>query len=470
MEPLHHSRPSGSAATDSSLLRFHVASFGCRASQSEGASIEAQLEAAGRSRADTPYSADVIVINSCTVTSEADRDVRRLIRRLERRNPSANIIVTGCYAQRSPGELAEHANVRYVVGNSHKDLVAGLAEECLDDPLGPGRAEVFCSQTFELHGLEHQGSSGRTRATVKIQDGCSANCSFCIIPAVRGRSRSLPMAAVTRQVQSLVEQGYREVVLSGIHLGSWGRDLGGGKGFVDLVTSTLKSVPELESLRLSSVEPMEVTQELVHLAATSSRIAPHFHVPLQSGSEPILRAMRRPYKPAEYADRIRWIREASPDAAIGADVMVGFPGETDQDFLETVRLVEALPLTYLHVFPYSVRPGTAAAELSDQVPHHVSRFRSRQLTQLGFEKNFQFRSRFVGRRLRVLSLGGTESVGRIRGLSDNFIGIALSPDLEVNRWHQVEVCGLTDTGLESRGRTTRDTNHPSRTTMAAETV
>lgn len=447
--------PSNSASEDRAALppRFHVSSFGCRASQSEGASIEAELAAGGRSSSESPYDADVVVINSCTVTAEADREVDRLIRRVNRRNPAARIIVTGCYAQRTPQTLASAPGVRYVVGNSHKSRVAQLTGECLEDPAGPGRSEVFCSDAFELRTLAHQGSSGRTRATVKVQDGCDACCAFCIIPSVRGRSRSLAPPGVVDAVRALVDQGYREVVFSGIHLGSWGRDLGAGLRLVDLVSRTLAEVPGLERLRLSSIEPLEVTPELVDVLAdvlaSGGRLARHLHVPMQSGSTPILRRMRRPYSAEEYGARVRRIREAMPEAAIGADVMAGFPGETDRDFMDTCRLIESLPLTYLHVFPYSPRPGTAAADLGDPVPGHVVRFRAEALRKLGAEKNREFRSRFPGRTLPVLVLG-PDAEGGGRGLSDNFIEVRVDPDLEINRWHEIRIRGLTGAGLDAR--------------------
>jgi len=465
-------RSNDTPGVDPRSRRFHIVNFGCRASQSEGAAIEAELLTGGRRSAESPFEADVVVINSCTVTAEADRDVDRLIRRLNRRNPEASIIVTGCYAQRSPETLAARPQVRYVVGNSHKSLTASLAGESMDAPDASGRSEVFCSQIFELVPLEHQGSAGRTRATIKVQDGCNATCSFCIIPAVRGGSRSLELPLVVRQVEDLVAQGYREVVFSGIHLGSWGRDLRPAMRFTQLIGEILAEVPGLERLRLSSVEPLEVTSELVSLIASTPRIARHLHIPLQSGSSRILRAMRRPYDAQEYTDRIRSVRVALPGAAIGADVMVGFPGESDQDFLETVRLIESIPLTYLHVFPYSPRPGTLASGMGDRVPEHVARFRSQTLLALSARKSARFRSQFVGRRLQVLALGsGSVSEGPeggCRGLSDNFIDVRLDSDVEANRWHDVRIQATTDVGLDAIRRP--GGAQDSRMTMAAETV
>lgn len=432
--------------------RFYIANFGCRASQSEGAAIEDELLRAGAEGSRSPYDAAVVVVNSCTVTEEADRDVRRLIGRVGRRRPEARIIVTGCYAQRRPDELADMPHVRYIVGNSHKSMVGGLVLGCLDNPPREGRAEVFCSDIFEERVLEApstQGSAGRTRATVKVQDGCDANCAFCVIPMVRGRSRSLDPERVIERVADLLDRGYREVVLSGIHLGSYGRDLARRTSFVGLVRRTLDTLPALERLRLSSIEPKEVTPELIDLVATDPRIARHLHVPMQSGSSRILRRMRRPYTSSEYAALVGCIRDAIPDAAIGADVMVGFPGETDDDFLDTYRLIETSDLTYLHVFPFSVRPGTAAADMDDRVPVHVARFRGQRLRNLIARKNRAFREGFVGRKLDVLTLDEDLNGPGRSAISDNFMKVRVPGDLAVNRWHNVEVTGLTESGLES---------------------
>ena len=430
---------------------FHISNFGCRASQSEGAAIQDELVGAGAVEADSPYDAGVLVVNSCTVTEEADRDVRRLIRRVARRSPGTEIIVTGCYAQRRPQELASMPQVRYVVGNSHKAIVPGLVLDSLRDPSGPGRAEIFCSDIFDEKVLAvspNQGSAGRTRVTVKVQDGCDANCSFCIIPSVRGRSRSLDPGDVVGQVRKLVERGYREVVFSGIHLGSYGRDLTSRTSLSDLIRLTLAGLPDLERLRLSSIEPREVNSEIIGLVATHSRIAHHLHVPMQSGCARILGEMRRPYSPDYYARLVQRIREAVPDAAIGADIMVGFPGETDNEFLETYRLIEASPLTYLHVFPYSARPGTAAAEMEGVIPENVARFRGQHLRSLIARKNAAFRRTFVGQELEVLILDDDAEAGWRAGISDNFIKVRVPEHLDTNRWHTLGVTGLEGAGIQ----------------------
>ncbi|HSU87736.1 MAG TPA: tRNA (N(6)-L-threonylcarbamoyladenosine(37)-C(2))-methylthiotransferase MtaB, partial [Terriglobia bacterium] len=353
---------------------FFVTNFGCRASQSEGASIHQELLESEAVQSESAYDANVVIVNSCTVTAEADRDVRQTIRRIASRNPQAEIIVTGCYAQRAPEELAALPRVRYVVGNSHKPMVGKIARSLLHEDFGThGRAEILCSSIFlerELKPASHVGSGGRTRAVVKVQDGCNANCSFCIIPSVRGRSRSIDPEAAIAEVRDLVARGYKEVVFSGIHLGTYGRDLQSKTTFYELVCRALDETG-LERLRLSSIEPLEVVPELIELVATHPRMAHHFHIPLQSGSARILRAMYRPYSPEYYLDLVSRIRARIPDAGIGADVMVGFPGETDEDFADTHRLIEQSPLTYLHVFPYSSRPGTVAADLPNPIPDHV---------------------------------------------------------------------------------------------------
>jgi threonylcarbamoyladenosine tRNA methylthiotransferase MtaB len=427
---------------------FHIANFGCRASQSEGAAIQDELLGAGATVATTPYDASVVVVNSCTVTDEADRDVRHLIRRIATRRPETRIIVTGCYAQRAPDELAAMPGVEYVVGNSHKPLVGRLTLNVLDEDFtSTGRAEVFCSDIFleqELQPRTHSGSGGRTRAIVKVQDGCNANCSFCIIPSVRGRSRSMAPDMVLAEVRSLVERGYKEIVLSGIHLGTYGRDLDSPTSLIALVHRMLAEIPDLARVRLSSIEPLEVTPDIVSLVAGEPRLAHHFHIPLQSGSRRILREMRRPYTPSYYSNLAQTIRARIEDAAIGADVMVGFPGETDDEFSETFKLIEASPLTYLHVFPYSLRPGTPAADMASPVPSHVAQFRAKTLRRLIANKNEAFRSSLIGRDLEVLVLNSGDAI------SNNFIRVYPEADMPRNTWISVRATALQGEGLAAR--------------------
>jgi len=425
---------------------FFISNFGCRASQSEGASIHQELLESAATESSSPFDANVVIVNSCTVTEEADREVRQLIRRVASRNPNAQIVVTGCYAQRVPQELADLPGVRYVVGNSHKSMVGQITLNLFDEEFSShGRAETLCSSIFlekELKPASHFGSGGRTRAVVKVQDGCNANCSFCIIPSVRGRSRSMSVEAVTAEVRDLVARGYKEVVFSGIHLGSYGRDLPTRTNLYDLLGHVLE-VSGLERVRLSSIEPLEVVPALIDLAADHPRMAHHFHIPLQSGSDRILRAMYRPYSREYYSGLVARVRARLPDAAIGADVMVGFPGETDQDFMDTYRLIEESPLTYLHIFPFSSRPGTVAADLSNSVPDHVSRFRVKALRNIIDHKNEAFRRGLIGRELDVLTLDDGSAI------SDNFVRVSLSSGYPVNEWTRVLVTALEPNGVQA---------------------
>ncbi|PYS51056.1 MAG: tRNA (N(6)-L-threonylcarbamoyladenosine(37)-C(2))-methylthiotransferase MtaB [Acidobacteria bacterium] len=425
---------------------FFISNFGCRASQSEGASIHQELLESDAIEADSAYDASVVVVNSCTVTDEADRQVRQLIRRVASRNPSARIIVTGCYAQRAPEELAALPQVRCVVGNSHKPMVGQIARNLFAEDFGNhGRGEILCSSIFlerQLKPASHLGSGGRTRAVLKIQDGCNAHCSFCIIPAVRGGSRSMEVESALQELRDLVSRGYKEVVFSGIHLGTYGRDLAQRTSLHELLCRALE-IPGLERLRLSSIEPMELVSEIIDLVTDRPRMAHHFHVPLQSGSARILRAMRRPYSPEYYADLVERIRHRVPDAAIGADVMVGFPGETDDDFSATYRLIEDSPLTYLHVFPFSVRPGTVAAGLPHQIPEHVSRFRAKALRSLIAHQNQEFRRKMIGREIDVLTLEAGSAI------SSNFVRVAVPADWPLNEWIRVRVTNLNQDGVQA---------------------
>jgi threonylcarbamoyladenosine tRNA methylthiotransferase MtaB len=425
---------------------FFISNFGCRASQSEGASIHQELLESAATESASVFDANVVIVNSCTVTEEADREVRQLIRRVASRNPKAQIIVTGCYAQRAPEELAQLPGVRYVVGNSHKSMVGEMALRTFNEDFSShGRAETLCSSIFlekELKPALHLGSGGRTRAVVKVQDGCNANCSFCIIPSVRGRSRSMGADAVIAEVRDLVSRGYKEVVFSGIHLGSYGRDLPAKTNLYDLLCRVLE-IAGLERLRLSSIEPLEVVPEIINLVADHPRMAHHFHIPLQSGSNRILRAMYRPYTRDYYSTLVSRVRVRVPDAAIGADVMVGFPGETDEDFMHTYRLIEESPLTYLHIFPFSSRPGTVAADLSNPIPDHVARFRAKALRNLIDQKNEVFRRELMGRELDVLTLDDGSAI------SNNFIRVSLPSGYAVNEWTRVVVTGLEPNGVHA---------------------
>jgi len=456
------------------VASFYVENFGCRATQADGAAVERQFEERGLSRADGPEQAELVVLNTCTVTAAADQDARAAIRRIRRVNPGCQIVVTGCYAQRAPEEVAALPGVSRVIGNSHKHQLAEIvllpgARSVV--PLNDDSA-IFVSDIFAhtelLAAPVFDAAHQRTRPNLKVQDGCDNRCSFCVIPSVRGQSRSLPLNRILREVQALVDSGYREVVISGINLGRWGRDLPIQSAtenwelttdncsselrlraqplhFEDLIRAIL-SETSLEKLRISSVEPMDWSDELIRMMAGSPRIAKHAHVPLQSGSDRVLRAMHRKYRPWHYREKVEKIRAAMPTAAIGADVMVGFPGESESDFEETRLLIEELSFTYLHVFTYSPRPGTPAAAMRDQVPAQVARERNRILRELSAEKKLAFMRTFVGTTVDAISLNVFDGQST-EALTDNYLKLRLAGHHEPNRWLQARVGNVADGAL-----------------------
>ena len=433
------------------VATYFVENFGCRATQADGAAIERQLLDRGLARAASPTEAEVVVLNTCTVTVSADQDVRSAIRRIHRGNPDTKIVVTGCYAQRAPEEIAAIPGVSLVVGNSHKHQVADLAVPLTAAsgfvPLAgigaTAESNVIIGDVFAHTELlaapvfDGQYNGDLTRPNLKVQDGCNNRCSFCIIPSVRGRSRSLALEHVLRETHELVTRGYREIVLSGINLGRWGRDLTPPGNFVTMLRAILENTG-IEKLRISSVEPMDWTNELIELVAASPRIAKHAHVPLQSGSDFILRRMHRKYRPWHYADRIERIRNAIPDAAIGADVMVGFPGETDNHFEQTRSLIERLPFTYLHVFTYSSRPGTPSAAMPDQVPVQVARERNRVLREIAIQKQRDFMRSFVGHEIQALTLPRFRE-GCTEALTHNYLKLMVNGSHPANQVLSVRI-------------------------------
>ena len=385
------------------------------------------------------------MLNTCTVTAFADEDVRKAAHRVHRENPEARILITGCYAQRAPEELAVLPGVYWVVGNSHKVRIPDIVAEAATPYHGQIHVgDIFASQEF-LSAPVEDAAGDRTRPNLKIQDGCNNRCSFCIIPFVRGRSRSAPADQVVEQVRGLAAK-YREVVLSGINLGRWGRETGGTMRLPDLIRRLLAETG-IERLRLSSVEPMDWSDDLLELVSLSPRIAQHVHAPLQSGSDRVLRRMHRKYRPRHYADRILKARAAMPDAGIGADVMTGFPGETSEEFEESREFIDGLPFTYLHVFTYSERPGTPAAESAGQVPMEVRKERNRVLRDLAARRNLEFRRAMIGRTLSVVTL----SEGALAG---NFLKVDLAHPRPANQLVDVKIGSLTPAGLREQGALT----------------
>jgi threonylcarbamoyladenosine tRNA methylthiotransferase MtaB len=451
---------------------FHIQNFGCRAARADGEAIAANLLAFERC---DPSAADVVVVNTCSVTAEADRAARAYIRRTHRRNPDARIIVTGCYAQRAPEELAGLAGVAAVIGNSHKalapEIISALAQGAIQSPTQPPTmvpiasllspatpppALVWADDHFAHSFIEHSPLGGaqlipgaQTRPNLKIQEGCNNHCTFCVIPQTRGPSRSLPQADVIGQVEEFVAAGGNELVLSGINLGRYSSSAGAGT-LAGLVR-TIFIQTCLPRLRLSSIEPMDWNDDLIGLMREfgGSRLAQHAHLPLQSGSDAVLRRMHRRYRPWHYAGKVdALIAAAGSDLTLGADVMVAFPGETDREFDETVAFIRALPFGYLHLFPFSPRPGTRAWDLhaASPVPRAIVQERMAALRPLAAEKAQTHRSRFIGRDLAAITLHSPAqlaALGRTAALTENFLPVELDGRLPANRLVNVRVIGLS---------------------------
>ncbi|MEZ5365203.1 MAG: tRNA (N(6)-L-threonylcarbamoyladenosine(37)-C(2))-methylthiotransferase MtaB [Bryobacterales bacterium] len=364
------------------------------------------------------------MVNTCTVTVEADRDARQTINRIHRENPDAEILVTGCYAQRRPEDLSALPGVRWVVGNSHKTEIGELVQPTPLVGIANAHADyhgaVLLGDIYQQRALLTapilDAGQDRSRPNLKIQDGCNNLCTFCIIPSVRGYSRSATAEYVLEQIRGLQDE-YPEIVLTGINLGRWGRDLDGRPRFHQLLERILAET-QVRKLRISSVEPMDWSDELLRLVASEPRICKHIHIPLQSASDTVLKRMRRRYRARHYASRIEQARERMPHASIGADVMVGFPGETEAEFEQTRRFIEEAPFTYLHVFTYSAREGTPAASEPDQIPKKVKKERNRVLRELIDKKHAAFRASLVGQEFDAVTLD--------RGaLTDNFLHVRL---------------------------------------------
>jgi threonylcarbamoyladenosine tRNA methylthiotransferase MtaB len=495
---------------------FHVEHFGCRAARADGEAVSDRLRAAGLGD-EGPAAADVVVVNTCSVTAEADRAARAFIRRTHRLNPAARIVVTGCYAQRAPEELAGLKGVAAVVGNSHKalapEIILGLAEgrDGAGTAAEPGLAHtalvrvesllsggtlasIWADERFAHSFLEGAQvvPGAQSRPNLKIQEGCGNRCTFCVIPQTRGSFRSLPAASVLRQVEGFVAAGGNELVLSGINLGRWGRDFSGsfpeggriefsglppfpqedaermrhpafsGNPAPQTLAGLVREIFErtaLPRLRLSSIEPMDWDAELIGLMAEFgtagnrlARLARHAHLPLQSGSDAVLRRMHRRYRPWHYAEKVEALmRAAGPALTLGADVMAGFPGETDAEFEETVAMVRALPFGYLHLFPFSPRPATPGWALHTErpVPAEAVEERMAVLRALAAEKSRSHRKRFVGQELEAITLHTAVELGargRSAALTENFLPVEVEGRLEANRLVRVRVTGLTTEG------------------------
>jgi threonylcarbamoyladenosine tRNA methylthiotransferase MtaB len=404
-------------------MKYAIVTFGCRVNQADSLALEGQLLARGGTAVSADR-ADILVVNTCSVTATADQGARQTIRRIVRSNPSIRVIVTGCYATRVPGELADLPNVVQVVPNAGKDAVADVVAR----ETGLSTAERFSGGDGPCGSVLAPGVAGRTAFTLRVQTGCDERCAYCIIPSTRGHGQSKPVDEIIRDVERAVRAGYKEIALTGVHLGSYGRDASPRSSLLALLEH-LDSWPEDILFRVSSLEPMDCTPDVVSLAAGSPRIAPHFHLPLQHGADTMLSAMRRPYTAAFYTALVERIVDLMPHASIGSDVIVGFPGETAAEFDASIAVLRGLPLSHLHVFPYSDRPGTEAAALHPKVEGAAIRERARRVREIGAEMTRRFRAAQTGTVRRALVVDDGWSA-----VTDNYVKVRLEQQAERNTW------------------------------------
>lgn len=413
-----------------------ITTLGCKTNQYESAAMIEQLERAGYRVVQFDEPADICIINSCTVTARTDAETRRLIRRARRLNPIARIVATGCYAQVAPGDLERMPELDGVLGNREKQDISLLLESTdhlVSDISGDRESQPLKLTSFAEH----------TRAFLQAQNGCNSFCSYCIVPYARGRSRSVKVEDVLEGVRDLAENGYREVVLTGIHLGAYGLDLTPATSLTELVKK-IDQDQIVPRLRIGSVEPNEVSDELLELMSSSRCICPHLHLPLQSGCDTVLERMGRRYSAGFFRALVARVTHVLPDAFIGADLIAGFPGESEAEFRETLNLLEQLPLSDLHVFPYSSRPGTRAAGMSGQLPAQTIKERASILRKVAGLKKREFMDRFIGRELEVLVQGYNRKSSECNGLASNYLSVRFSGNPEmINRLLKVRILGCS---------------------------
>ena len=397
--------------------------LGCKLNYSETSAVERLLQNDGFTTKDFTDKADVYVINTCSVTDNADKECRQLVRRVQRKAPEALVVIMGCYAQLKPKEIAEIPGVDLVLGASEKFNITSHLKD-----LTHGDSAKICSCEIEdVEGFHSSFSlNSRTRTFLKVQDGCDYNCSFCTIPMARGKSRSNPTANVLSEIKKIAGQGVKEIVLTGINLGDFGKD-GFGEKTGENFYSLLKSIEQFDGVsryRISSIEPNLLTEEIINLVAASPKFMPHFHIPLQSGSNKILGLMRRRYRRELYAEKVHLIKKLIPECCIGVDVITGFPGETDEDFAETVDFLNSLDVSYFHVFTYSERDNTHALSISPIVPVHTRHERTKMLRSLSYKKMQLFSHNHKGEIRKVLFEGQNKN-GMMEGFTDNYIKVSV---------------------------------------------
>lgn len=411
------------------MTTFAIKTLGCRVNQNESSVLQGELLENGFIEVSFDEKADFYIINTCTVTAKSDTNARYFIRHARRVNPDAKIIVTGCFVQKDAEDKTLLAEADLLVGNADKLKIADLLSET--DFSDASRNKTIVSDIFEEKVFSDKlvfSSSGRTRANIKIQDGCNFRCSYCIVPYVRGKSRSNPLENVIEQAKIIADKGYKELVLTGIHSGQWGSDLKPENNFARLL-GELEKIENLHRYRLSSIDPVEFSDELLDVLSASKKFCRHFHISLQSGCNEILKAMNRRYSVEYYSKLIEEIHELFPAIAVGSDIIVGFPGETDEHFEQTFENLKNLPLSYLHVFSYSRREGTPAFEMKNQVKESVKKERNRILTELAEEKNLEFRKGFLNKELEVLiEVKRDKKSGLLKGLSGNYIEVLIDDE------------------------------------------
>jgi threonylcarbamoyladenosine tRNA methylthiotransferase MtaB len=433
-------------------MRFAIATLGCKVNQYDSAIIESRLGSLGMERGDFDQPADVYIVNTCTVTDRADSESLRLARRARRLNPKARVIMTGCLAQASPEKLAGAAEVDAVVGlgrlgDLERAVSGAAAERVMVSNLRKERA------TIELAPVALEG---HTRAFLKLQEGCDQFCSFCIVPFSRGLSRSVDPRRVIEAIDGMHERGYKEVILTGVHLGGYGKDLDPPIALEELLEMIAERSP-IGRVRISSLDPEELSDRLLSIVAQSDKFCPHLHLPLQAGEDDVLARMRRRYTTEHFRERVGRILEAMPDAAIGTDLIVGFPGESEQQFEQSFKFLESLPLAYFHVFPYSVRSGTTAAKFAGKVASGEIKRRAAAVRALGDQKRIDFAQRMLGKKLQVLLEERSE--GRLTGYSRNYVRVMTDGSEDLTNF-EVEVEASLVEGAAVVGQITRIFDSP----------
>ena len=400
-------------------VSFHT--LGCKLNFSESSTLAREFERGGYLRVEPSEPTDVAVINSCSVTEHADKKCRNIIRKIHRRNPNAIIAVTGCYAQLKPNDIAAIEGVDIVLSNNDKGDLFRRVEEISEK----GKATVFsCSVENLTRFFAAYSSADRTRSFLKVQDGCDYKCAYCTIHYARGSSRNMPIADIVEEAKEIAAAGQKEIVITGINTGDFGRTT--GEKFIDLLRA-LNEVEGIERYRISSIEPNLITDEIIEFCASSPKFVPHFHIPLQSGSTHILGLMRRRYTAERYRERIAKIRELMPDAFLGVDVIVGFPGEGEQEFMETYRLLEEVGASFLHIFPFSERPGTPAVEMPNKVQSRISTERVSRLEELSDRLHKSFAEKYLGS-VREVLFESTDRNCLMYGYTDNYLRVSAPYD------------------------------------------